>query len=132
MAEIQKPDFVPNLINAEPAALLGLSLPQVVRIVGIRAAICIPTGIILSLAVYAHVFSAVCGLVIGGGIALFLTKKKARWVLDEGRGKDAFYCQHKDEIAWEKFQSKLVGYGVRRSKKENHSFLIEDRKWSQR
>jgi hypothetical protein len=128
----EKAKFVPNLINAEPPALLGLTLPEVVSIVGRRVAVCCSLGCILGLVIYTHVMTATVGFVLGLMLALMLTKRKATKVLDEGRGKDPFYSQHKDAIAKEELFNRLADSGLIKRTSEGHRFQIEDGFWSQR
>lgn len=127
-----KPDFVPNLINAEPAAFLGLSLPEVVRIASTRVFYSVVGFVTFVSLLYPHIFTILLAVVFGVAFGMFLTKKKATKVLIECRGKDPFYSSHKDEVEFEKLQSRLNKFGIKLGKKRRHSFLVEDGNWSQR
>ena len=69
-----KPDFVPNLINAEPAAFLGLSLPEVLRIATTRVLYSVVGFIVVVSIVYLHIFTILLAVVFGVAFGMFLTK----------------------------------------------------------
>lgn len=127
-----RPDFVPNLINAEPAAFLGLSLNEVLKIVVTRVSMSVVVCLMIGLTVYTHIFVGLLAVVIGTAIGFGLTKRKAQQVLVECRGKDPFYSKHNDDIKFERLKLRLEKSGLYKKSGTSHSFLVEDGDWSQR
>ncbi|EGQ7707489.1 hypothetical protein ACPF3S_003212 [Vibrio cholerae] len=128
-----KPDFVPNLINAEPPAILGLSIPEFVKYVTKYMLSSIISLELLGLIVYPSFVVAMVCFVFGISLGYFLTSRKARAVLEESRGKDPFFSQHKAMIEQERLRRKLEEASILTpSKKSKHVFFVRDGYWSQR
>ncbi len=128
-----RPDFVPTLINAEPPAFLGLSLPEVLRIAATRVMLSILVFEVIGMWLLPHIFTFFVGMVLGVASGLILMRMKARKVLEVSRGKDVFYSAHKDSIEWERLKRKMAQYGIPFFKvKEKDAFIVDDGYWSQR
>lgn len=132
---MHKPDFIPNLINAEPPAILGLSIPEFIKYISKFVGSSVGSFEVIGMVIYpSPVVFMVC-LVLGLAVGYYLTSRKARSVLEESRGKDPFFSQHKAMIEQENFFRSLENSGINiriGKKKDKHSFFVRDGYWSQR
>ncbi|ENN6469930.1 DUF3487 family protein [Vibrio vulnificus] len=128
MKDDLRPDFVPNLINAEPPIFSGLTMDELKVIALSRLLISFFVCFLAVTLIYPHVLTYVLGCLAAGFLTATLIKIKARQTTMEKRGRDPFYSYHKGEIEKEKF---FLRWNIL-PRKSNHHYLVEDRIWSPR
>ena len=118
-------DFIPEYLDKEPAALMGLSLSELIVLMFQGFLGGFVTLSIIAIFLLQNALFVVLAFVLSIGIGVFYTKVRGQKLRDESKGKPDFYNKHSMSITMEKITHKL---GMEQSS-TLHRYLIPDGLW---
>lgn len=103
---VETDDFIPDLLNGEPAFLLGLSLPQLATL-AIRNLI---VGIVIFVPIIVFITGSFLFFVLGFLLAMiysgFVSRFMAVKLRENSKGKPEGYSMHELRIKWQRMKLK--------------------------
>ncbi|MEH6454903.1 MAG: DUF3487 family protein [Cocleimonas sp.] len=117
-------DFIPQYLDKEPAAFMGLSLNQLFTIVGKSFSISVPFTTMGLVSLTGQGVFFVLGLVLSAAISVGYTKYKAEKIRMESKGRPLMYSEHLLKIKFELFKCKHSFF-----RGNQRFFTVEDGMW---
>jgi hypothetical protein len=117
-------DFIPQYLDKEPAAFMGLSLNQLSSIVAKSFFCSVPFTTIGFVLLTGQVVFFLLGLVLSAGLSVGYTRYKAEQIRMESKGRPLMYSDHLFKIKLELFKCNSSFF--RRSKR---FYTVEDGMW---
>lgn len=99
-------DFIPEYIDKEPAAFMGLSMSELMTLVIKAFFVIFPTLSALLVVLTGQLVTIVISFILSLGFAVLYTKFKAEKIREESKGKPVGFSEHKFKIALELFMLK--------------------------
>lgn len=99
-------DFIPEYIDKEPAAFMGLSMSELMTLVLKSFLVAFPLLSVLLVVLTGNAATIIIAMVLSLGVAVIYTKFKAEKIREESKGKPVGFSQHKFTIALEVFKLK--------------------------
>jgi conjugative transfer region protein (TIGR03750 family) len=96
-------DFIPEYIDKEPSAFMGLSMSELMALVLKAFFVTFPLISTLLVVLTGHFATIVISFILSLGVSVLYTKFKAEKIREESKGKPVGFSDHKFKIALELF-----------------------------
>lgn len=99
-------EFIPEYLDKEPAAFMGLSMSELVGLVVKSFSFTFPILSLLLIALTGNVAFIAISIILSIGLSVLYTKYRAGKIREESKGKPSSHSKHAFQIKFELFKRK--------------------------